>query len=46
MADCPGLSVSGVVMPDEVNREPTIDSPEMVTGAVPVELNVTVFVAV
>jgi hypothetical protein len=31
------LSVNGVAIPDEVNSDPTIEVPEIVTGAVPVE---------
>lgn len=44
--DCPEVKVRGSVTPDHVNNEPTIDIPETVTGAVPVELSVTVCDAV
>lgn len=42
----PGLRVSGVLTPEAVNREPTTEIPEIVTGAVPVDFKVTVFFAV
>ena len=37
----PGFSVKGVVIPDAVKRDPAIEMPEIVTGAVPVEVNTT-----
>jgi hypothetical protein len=40
------LRVSGVVTPEAVKSEPAMEMPEMVTGAVPVEDNVTGRVAV
>lgn len=42
----PGLRVWGAVIPDAVNREPATEMPEIVTGAVPVDVKVTVFVIV
>jgi hypothetical protein len=45
-ADCPGFSVKGRVTPDHVNRDPTIEMFEMVTGPVPVELKASVCDAV
>ena len=45
-AVCPGFSVRGSVTPDHINSDPEIEIPETVTGAVPVELSVTVCVAV
>lgn len=46
VAVCPGLRVSGVVTPDAVKSEPTIETAEMVTGALPAEDSVTGRVAV
>lgn len=45
-AVCPGLRVTGVVIPEEVKSEPAIDMPEIVTGAVPTEESVSDWVAV
>ena len=42
----PGLRVRGAVTPDAVNREPATEIPEIVTGAVPVDVRVTVFFTV
>lgn len=41
VAVCPGLSVTGTVTPAAVNNDPTTVIPEIVTGAVPVELRIT-----
>jgi hypothetical protein len=41
----PGFNVSGVVIPEAEKSEPTTDNPEMVTGAFPLEVSVTVWVA-
>jgi hypothetical protein len=46
VAVLPGLRVRGVVTPDAVNKEPATEIPEIVTGAVPVDVKVTVFFTV
>jgi hypothetical protein len=46
LAVFPGLSVSGVVTPVALKSDPATEMDEIVTGAVPVEDSVTVFVAV
>lgn len=46
MAVWPGLRVRGAVTPEVVNREPTTEMPEIVTGAVPVDFKVTAFFTV
>jgi hypothetical protein len=43
---CPGLRVNGVATPDALNNDPATDIPVTVTGTVPVELSVMVWVAV
>ena len=46
VADCPGLRVSGVVIPVAPNSEPATDTEEMVTGAEPEDFRTTAWVAV
>lgn len=41
VAFCPGLSVTGAVTPDAVKSDPATEMPEIVTGAVPVEVKTT-----
>jgi hypothetical protein len=45
-AVCPGFNVTGVVIPVTPNREPATETDEIVTGAEPEEVSVTVWVAV
>jgi hypothetical protein len=40
LAVCPGFRVNGAVIPDVENSDPTTERLEIVTGALPVELNV------
>jgi hypothetical protein len=45
VAVCPGLRVAGTLIPAALKSEPATERPETVTGAVPVELRVMVWVA-
>jgi hypothetical protein len=45
VAVCPGFSVVGIVIPVAPNRAPATETDEIVTGAVPEEVSVTVCVA-
>ena len=46
VAFCPGLRVTGAVIPESVNKDPATEIDEIVTAAVPVEVSVTDCLAV